>query len=207
MALIKKENAVSPATDERHVRRDPAGLIEGLTDPDPMVRRWSARDLAEYPNASLSLVSALRAEAENSVREVIITSLTRIGDETAVEGLVACLHSDDALLRNEAIEAMKALPEKVAPLMGRLLHDPDSDVRIFAVNVLESLRHPDVEAWLLDVIEHDPHINVCATALDLLGEVGSEKAKAPLERLKARFSEDPYIQFVCDLALKRIVGE
>jgi HEAT repeat protein len=85
-----------------------------------------------------------------------------------------------------------------------LLADTSTDVRIFAVNILESLRHPEVESWLIAVIERDPHLNVCATAVDLLGEVGTEAAREPLERLKARYAGEPYIQFASDLALKRI---
>jgi tRNA A37 threonylcarbamoyladenosine synthetase subunit TsaC/SUA5/YrdC len=47
-------------------------------------------------------------------------------------------------------------------------------------------------------------VNVCATAVDLLCEVGTEAAIDPLVRLKARFASEPYIQFAADLALKRI---
>jgi hypothetical protein len=61
-----------------------------------------------------------------------------------------------------------------------------------------------VEAWLIAVIERDPHLNVCATAVDLLGEVGADAAREPLARLKARYADEPYIQFAADLALKRI---
>jgi HEAT repeat protein len=138
------------------------------------------------------------------VREVILTTLGRLGDPAAIAGLVDCLRSDDAAVRNEVIEAMKQLPEEVAPIMQRLLSDPDPDVRIFTVNILESLRHTAVESWLIEVIENDPHINVCATAVDLLGEVGTEAAREPLTRLKNRFGDTPYIQFAADLALKRI---
>jgi len=84
----------------------------------------------------------LQAEQDASVREVILTSVTRIGDGIAVQGLVACLRSEEADLRNEAIEAMKQLPEAVAPIMLGLLMDEDSDVRIFAVNILECLAPP-----------------------------------------------------------------
>jgi hypothetical protein len=45
---------------------------------------------------------------------------------------------------------------------------------------------------------------VCATAVDLLAEVGSPAALEPLQQLKVRFAEEPYIQFAADLALKRI---
>ena len=105
---------------------------------------------------------------------------------------------------DSAIEAMKALPTEVAPIMSELLRDDDPDVRILAVNVLESLRHPMVEQWLIEVIDRDPMVNVCGSAVDLLGEVGSEAAHDALERLKLRFGAEPYIQFAVDLALKRI---
>jgi hypothetical protein len=85
-----------------------------------------------------------------------------------------------------------------------LLADSDPDVRIFVVNILNSERHPDVERWLIEVIERDTHVNVCATAVDLLCEVGTEAAIDPLLHLKARFAREPYIQFAVDLALKRI---
>ena len=107
-------------------------------------------------------------------------------------------------MRNEAIEAMKQLPDEVAPIIHGLLADSDPDVRIFAVNILESLRHPDVESWLIEVIETELNVNVCGTALDLLSEVGTDAALEPLARFKARFSDEPYIQFAADLALSRI---
>jgi hypothetical protein len=102
---------------------------------------------------------------------------------------------------------MKQLPDEVAPVMRGLLADADPDVRIFTVNVLESLCHPDVESWLIDVITTDQHINVCATAVDLLSEVGTQLALNPLAQLKTRFADEPYIQFAADLALRRIREE
>jgi hypothetical protein len=66
------------------------------------------------------------------------------------------------------------------------------------------VRHPDVESWLIQVIDHDAHVNVCATAVDQLCEVGTEAAIEPLLRLKARFATEAYIQFAADLALQRI---
>ncbi|MFD2111379.1 HEAT repeat domain-containing protein [Thiorhodococcus fuscus] len=204
MGLKKPQQASTTSSDERRLARDLPGLLAALHDADPMARRWAARDLAEHLDASQGLVERLRVESEPSVTQVILTSLTRLGDEIAVAGLTHCLRSEDAMLRNAAIEAMKQLPDEVAPLMGQLLVDPDPDVRIFAVDVLESLRHPRVEDWLIRVITEDAHVNVCATAVDLLGEVGSERAAPALQALKARFANEPYIQFAADLALKRI---
>jgi HEAT repeat protein len=206
MAIVKRKETQEINTDKRSRPRDMEGLVAELSDSNPAARRWAARDLAAFPEAAGALVARLAKETDAAVREAILVSLTLIGNRTAVEGLVECLRSEDAALRNEAIEAMKNLPEAVAPIMAGLLADPDPDVRIFAVNVLESLRHPDVEQWLIEVIRKDEHVNVCATAVDLLGEVGSEAAVPALEALKARFPNEPYIVFAADLALKRIRG-
>jgi len=67
------------------------------------------------------------------------------------------------------------------------LADPDPDVRIFAVNILESLRHAEVENWLIQVLSEDTHVNVCATAIDLCSEVGTAAAIPALELVKRRF--------------------
>jgi HEAT repeat protein len=204
MAFIKKQKTQAVAEDERQQSRDCASLERELENANPMARRWAARDLTDCPSASAALVNRLQREDDVSVREVILSTLTSLADEVAVSGLVACLRSESASLRNEAIEAMKQLPDEVAPIMRGLLADADPDVRIFAVNILETLRHPEVEAWLITVIESDPHLNVCATAVDLLGEVGSAAAREPLLNLKARYADEPYIQFAANLALKRV---
>ncbi|MCV2348327.1 HEAT repeat domain-containing protein [Paucibacter sp. Y2R2-4] len=175
-----------------------------LADENAEARRWAARDLLNCPNCSTDLLLRLNEESDGSVREVILTTLTRVGDALAVAGLVTCLRSEDVALRNEAIEAMKQLPDEVAPIMQDLLHDESSDMRIFAVNILESLRHPQVEAWLCEVIAHDAHVNVCGAAVDLLSELGSPAALQPLLQLKERFPDDPYIQFAADLAITRL---
>lgn len=204
MGLIKNTHFEPAPVEECDAGTDLASSIARLDESDPAVRRLAARDLIAYPEAAQALVDRLQIETERSVREFILTSLTRIGGTIAVTGLVAWLRSEDATMRNEAIEAMKSLPDDVVPIMENLLKDGDSDVRIMAVNILESLRHPHVEAWLIDVIERDSVINVCGTAIDLLGEVGTQNSFEALQAIKLRYSAEPYIQFAADLALKRI---
>ncbi len=196
----------SPATehDERKRLRDCASLELQLTDPSPAARRWAAKDLANCPGATSALVAQLQNEPERSVRAVILTSLTELGDDEAIAGMVACLRSEDAAIRNEAIETMKLLPNQVSPIMANLLDDPDPDVRIFTVNILESLRSQNVEEWLKTVILHDDHVNVCAAAVDLLGEVATSASREALQGLKERFPDEPFIAFAADVALKRI---
>ncbi len=204
MPIVKQQHPVSVTEDERENTRDFDGLCASLNNEDHKIRRWAVRDLAQYQEASPVLAARLTIETDTSVRTVILDTLAKFGDETAISAIVNCLRSDDASFRNEAIDVLKNIPEEVAPIIENLLKDDDSDVRIFAVNILESLRHEDVEKWLIDVIEHDSHVNVCSTAVDLLSEVGTENAIQALKNLKQRFANEPYVCFSVDLALKRI---
>ena len=204
MGFVKKQTIEPVAADERRVARECPDLIAALENPDPVARRWAARDLLACPDGSGALVARLVKEQDISVREVIFTTLTKLGDPVAVAGLAACLRSEDVALRNEAVESLRQLPESWESIMKDLLVDADPDVRIFAVNILESLRHPGVETWLDEVILRDSNVNVCSTALDLLAELGTSQSLSPIELLKARFADEPYIQFAADLSLKRI---
>jgi HEAT repeat protein len=207
MAFIKKQTSQIVNEDERKIPRDFDGLCVELNHEDSKVRRWAVRDLAQLPNASSVLVTRLEHEDNASVRTAILNALAKLGDTIAMNGLVECLRSEEAALRNEAIEILKELPHEVEPIIDELLTDADSDVRIFAVNILESLRHQHVEQWLIGVIEKDSHVNVCSTALDLLSEIGTELAVPAIKQLKARFPDEPYVCFSADLALKRIEDE
>lgn len=179
-------------------------LVASLEDSDATVRRQAAQKITCCLDAATALVSRLKREENTAVREAILNSLLHLYDPSIGSSLADCLRSEDAALRNDVIEAFKQLGDKVTPILRSLLADPDPDVRIFVVNILNSEHHPDVEQWLIEVIERDAHVNVCATAVDLLCEVGTEAAIDPLLRLKARFAHETYIQFAADLALKRI---
>lgn len=206
MGFVKRRKEERADVNERVYERNCDGFSAQLKDPDPAVRRWAARDIVECPGASTVLLERLEKEEAIEVRQAIFTSLINIGDRDAITGLVKCLRSEDAALRNEAIEAMKQLPEGVSAIIKELLKDDDPDVRIFAVNILEALSHPDVEEWLIDVIESDSHVNVCATAVDLLAEIGTEKSLNSLDKLRTRFSSEPYIQFAVNIAIERITN-
>ncbi|MFO1368085.1 MAG: HEAT repeat domain-containing protein [Marinagarivorans sp.] len=202
MGFIRRTNPQdAPAAD---APPDCQQVLVQLNQPDPVLRRRAAHAAVKCPGVSTALVAQLNTEIDPAVREALLSSLTHIADDNAITGLANCLRSEDTALRNETIDAMKSLNEVAAPVIRQLLKDIDPDVRIFAVNILESLKHPEVEHWLIEVISTDPHINVCATAVDLLGEVGTEQARAALEQLALRFAQEPYIQFAIRVALRRL---
>jgi len=204
MALVKSIQPALRQIEEGNARPSRAVLFSQLGNTDPEVRRVAAMELAGDIESVSELLAQLADEENHAVRQAIVSSLAAIGGASVVEGVLGYLRSDDASLRNDVIDLLKDQPDAIAPFMPKLLGDPDPDVRIFAVNILESLKHPQVLDWLISVIETDRHINVCATAVDLIGEVGDARARVPLARLEERFADEPFITFAVASALDRI---
>ena len=204
MGLVKAKAVESVEKVETKEQQNCEELAAALEDSNANIRRHAAQKITSCLDAATALVSRLKREENTAVREAILNSLLQLHDPSIGRSLAECLRSEDAALRNDVIEAFKQLGAEVEPILRSLLSDPDPDVRIFVVNILNSERHPDVEQWLIEVIERDAHVNVCATAVDLLCEVGTEASIDPLFRLKARFAHEAYIQFAADLALKRV---
>jgi HEAT repeat protein len=205
MALKKPadRNALRPVEAREYPRHLP-GLVAQLADADAGVRRWAARDLALHPQAAGALCERLGQEPDASVRAVLFSSAARLGGAAVAQAMVLLLRSEDPGLRNGAIEVLASLPDAVAPQIDRLLSDDDSDVRIFAVNLLGDLHHPNVPHWLAQVLMHDPQVNVVGAALEVLAEVGVTESLPALRAAKARFADDGYIGFSADLAIARI---
>ncbi|MBA2722756.1 MAG: HEAT repeat domain-containing protein, partial [Methylibium sp.] len=181
------------------------GLVAQLGDADASVRRWAARDLADHPRAAAALCAHLADEPDASVRAVLFSSAARLGGSAVVDAMLPLLRSEDAGLRNGAIEVLAGLPEAVTPHVERLLQDEDSDVRIFTVNLLGDLRHPMVPQWLANVLLHESAVNVVGAALEVLAEVGTPASLPALRAAAQRFADDPYINFSVDLAIVRSV--
>ena len=189
---------------EREHPRDLPGLLAQLRAGDVEQRRWAARDLAAHPQAASALGEQLLRETDASVREAMLTSLTSQTSEAAAGALLPLLRSEDAQLRNGAIEALAGMPEAVGPRIAGLLRDADVDVRIFTVNLLGELRHPQVLAWLLQVLAREPEVNVVAAAVEVLTEVGGPEHASALRAAQARFAGDDFIGFAVDMAVERI---
>jgi HEAT repeat protein len=205
MPLIRPPAAVPDAAP---LPFDAATLRRQLGALDPVRRRAAAQALAGDPDAVPLLAAALEDEREQPVRSALLGALAAIGSEDAVCALADCLRSEDAWLRNAAIELLRGAPVQAARvmegLMANLLVDPQRDVRILAIGILDTLRHERVEDWLLQLIEVDDDPNVCGAALDVLAQVGGEAAYGPVERLLARFEGEPFIGFAGKLLLGRL---
>lgn len=189
---------------ERQHSRDAHGLLAQLRGGSADERRWAARDMAALPETVGALAQRLQEEREPCVREALFTALAHIGGAAAVDAVLPLLRSDEAPLRNGAIEVLGRLADVTATRVDALLHDTDPDVRIFTVNLLGELQHPRVVPWLLQVLREEPEVNVVAAAIEVLTEVGEPAHAAPLREATQRFADDPFISFAADIAAMRI---
>lgn len=205
MALIKKHNNAVTEVSEAPTQ-DLEGLIAQLHQGDNSERRQAAKSLVDFPESADALITALYDEPQTEVREAILSTLIRIGDTNSIPALVEFLGSQKIGLRNEVFEVLKARPEVSVAIIDELLLEKDPDIRIYAVNLMEIIRDPGLEARLIDVLESDSHVNVCATALNLLCEVATKASLNVLEDVKSRFANEPYICFTADLTIGRIHG-
>ena len=208
MALVKRTDVVPEvdgSTDRREHGRDVDSLIAALAnlDSDSDARRWAALDLAGKPEAVAALGAALAQEGSRAVRDAIVTALVQTGGEPAARALAPHLRSEDAAVRNAAVEALALVPE-TAILVPDLLVDSDPDVRVLCLMVLASLRDPRVPDWLLEVVANDRDANVCGCAVDVLAEVGDLGNHDALEALPARFPADPFLPFAVRSAIERL---
>ncbi|GKQ56208.1 HEAT repeat domain-containing protein (plasmid) [Sphaerotilus sulfidivorans] len=203
---LRKSNTPDPLREvvDRGFPRHVDGLVAQLRGGDAEQRRWAVRDLTSHPQAAAALGAQLLVERDAAVREAIFLALGTMASDEAVSALLPLLRSEDARLRNGAIEVLSGLPKVVGPRISALLLDADVDVRIFTVNLLGELRHEQVTQWLQQVLLSDREVNVVAAAIEVMAETGQPEHIDALRETRRRFADDPFIGFAADVAIERI---
>jgi len=151
------------------------------------------QDIVHCLHAAKALVSRLKREEDAAVREAILNSLVRLNDpSTPAAGRLSSQRGRRPAQRGHRDVQAIGLRSRArsADSAGR----SRSGCADFRRQYPRFRAAPEAEAWLIEVIERDAQVNVCATAVDLLCEVGTEQAIDPLLRLKSRFQSEPYIQ-------------
>ena len=158
---------------------------------------------AEAASAQL-FASSLTPDGFLALRQAILDGEVDLADAAVADGIIGWFEGCDAAGRTRAVDSLMALSVDLSPVLTRLLQHANPSLRLVGVSLLEFRRNPDVEQHLLALMERDADVRVCGAALDLLCELGTEAALEPLERLKARFASEAYIQFAVALATARI---
>jgi HEAT repeat protein len=203
MALLKRRAAeatvevVAAPTNQALI----ASLRAGAT---PAERRLAALDLATEPEAAPELAAALGGEPDWHVQEAIITALTSIGTDQAAQGLADFVTSENAALRNAAIDGLRQIGAPARSQVERLMGSPDPDARIFAIGILEASSDDDARKLMHTALEHDPEVNVGLAAVEALSHMGGPNDIMALRAFAARFPGEPFVTFAVGMTCRRI---
>ncbi len=138
------------------------------------------------------------------VRKNIIENLLAYPEDYYLPVLEEWLRNgDDALLRNAAMEAFRALGGKALKSLVSLLKDKDPDVRIFAANMLGDIKDAISLQALLSAL-NDPADNVRIASAESLGKIRDEKA---IEVLAGLMDDTTWVAMAAIEAIGEIGGD
>lgn len=195
MPLIRKD-AVQPA---RPAPPNAQALLSGDRD-----QRWNAARAMSGAEHVTPLAEALAREADANVREAILTSLCRIATQESIAAIAQGVRSDNASVRRGALDALRSVPDLARPILPALLADSDADVRLLSCEVARALPADQATAILSNLLSAEGEANVCASAVDVLADIGAAEAEPALRAAAQRFPAEPFLQFAIAGALERI---
>jgi HEAT repeat protein len=198
MPLIRKES-------DRAVSSGPRQALPSLASASAD-ERWAAARAARGPAAIPSLGEALARERNARVREAIFTALAQIGTPESANVVLPYLRVDDPNTRTGAMDALRAMQQASRPYLPELLADPDADVRLLACDLVRHAGGADGPRWLCALIDAEPQANVCAAAVEALGEIADATAAPFLSHCAARFPDDPFLGFAIKIVADRLRG-
>ncbi|MBW2031856.1 MAG: HEAT repeat domain-containing protein [Deltaproteobacteria bacterium] len=182
-------------------------LLKDLRSEDATDGRYAAEDLGGLndPAAVHALVKALEDPVVGG-REAAVESLIAIGGREGCENVIPLLGSEDAYLRNYAIEILEHLGADAIESLVNLCDSPSSDLRKFAMDVLGKIGELcDVNA--IGVITSgldDENVNVAGAAAEALGRIGDPAA---IPALAGHLGGHPWLQCNVLNAIAQIGGK
>jgi HEAT repeat protein len=200
--LIRKPP--SAASGAPPIAPEPAAIFDALTRGTDDERWAAARAAADFPDSVPALKDALLREKNRVVREALFSALARIASAQSVEAVLPLVRSDDASIRNEAIDALLAMKEAAWPYAASLLRDEDPDVRILACGLVRDMPSEDVVSLCCGLLDAEVEPNVCSAAVEMLVEAGDSTALPALARCADRFRSTPFLAFSIEMAIDRL---
>lgn len=135
------------------------------------------------------------------VQEAADRALRKIGGPAVVHAVIPLLRSDEAPVRNVAMDLLRELGSTDLEALKKLLHDSDADVRIFASDILGSTGTAQAVPALCQALLNDPEVNVRYQAAVSLGQLAFAEA-APC--LNKALNDEEWVQFSVIEALTKI---
>ena len=171
-----------------------------MAAPEAEARVEAARALGRIPGPeSLGYLRGMLSDGSPEVVYASVRSLAEMGGREAVEEILPLLRSEDARLRNLAVEILARIGPDAFPPVAALVSDPDRDVRKFAVDILKMMRMSEAEETLVQAL-YDQDDSVAAAAAEALGAQGTPRVVPHLAECLGR---PPWLKY----AVLKSLGE
>lgn len=135
-------------------------------------------------------------------KDELVAAFREQADDIVYPALEQALRdNENANARNAAMEVYAALgAERSRPLLLQLLVDKDEEIRIFAANILGTIRDRGAVPELITALS-DPDLNVKHAAAEALGRIKDPRA---VDALIESLNTDMWLQFPAAMALGAI---
>ncbi len=143
-----------------------------------------------------------RIKSENiGVQEAAEYGLRKIRGPRAIDGLLPLLSSDDAPVRNVAMDILREIGVDGIEIMQPALRGDDADLRIFISDILGYCRSHQSALLLGEALLKDPEVNVRYQAAVSLGNLAFPESVGSLCRA---MQDEEWVQFAVVEALAKI---
>jgi HEAT repeat protein len=183
-----------------------SALVAALRDPDAGVRRNAAWALGKIGSEEFdwSPVILLLFDSDPTVREAAGLALGRTGATLATVKVLEERIQDPGVASDTKRLAAAALggteARTAVPILTKLLHDRDAQVRRWAVAALGEIADPQTVGPLGELLRKDPDPGVRVEAAFRLGKFGGKAAEPAL--ISARKDADENVRRLIEAALK-----
>jgi len=178
--------------------------IEKLSSEQEPDRIYAAEDLG-YANqvaGVAALLARLEVEPSAAVKQAIFAALGQIEDESVIEAMIALLDSEDAFVRNQAVEVLRQRDGRIGTYLERAFNEGDADRRKFVVDVLAYMGGTE-SIGIYQRALADADVNVRISAIESAGAAHRRELKERIEAL-AIAGAHPMVLSACLEALAEI---
>ncbi|WP_165065668.1 HEAT repeat domain-containing protein [Desulfovibrio sp. ZJ200] len=184
------------------LQQDVAQILAALqSDDNDAVRSaaFSAGDM--ILEEAVPLLCEQIKSKNTGVQEAAEYGLRKIRGARTVDALLPLLRSDEAPVRNVAMDILREIGLDSIESMQPYLHDNDPDLRIFIADILGHCSNHQAALLLCDALLKDPEVNVRYQAAVSLGTLAYPEAVGAL--CQAMHDEE-WVQFAVVEALAKI---
>lgn len=181
---------------------DKQSILQDLQSTDSDVIRGAAFAAGdECLNEAVDLLCSHIQSANIGVQEAAEYALRKIRGTRTIQSMLPLLRSDDAPIRNIAMDVLREVGSDDIQAIQPLLRDTDPDMRIFMSDILGCTGSRQAVPLLCEAMLKDPEVNVRYQAAVSLGVLAYPEA---VDALRQAMHDEEWVQFSVVEALTKI---